>query len=117
MPGRCAMTIVTVVRDEPPPIVGVIGRLMDAAFEAFERTLDWLETTGILVERIDPQREPGEAARFESVARSLAREGRRCLPLVLVDGEIVSSGVRPGRARLARLVGQGRLHPEPLSVR
>ena len=111
------MTIVTVVRDEPPPVIGVMGTVRDAAFEAFERTLDWLETTGILVERFDPYREPGEAARLDAVASALARDGRRCLPLVLVDGEVVSSGVRFGRARLARLVGQGRLNPEPLAVR
>jgi len=102
------MTIVTVFRDEPPPIIGVMGTVMDASFEAFERTLDWLETTGILVERFDPKREPGEAARFESVVGALARDGRHCLPLILVDGAIVSLGVRPGRARLARLVGRSR---------
>jgi len=111
------MTIVTVFREEPAPIIGVIGTLREAGFEAFERTLDWLETTGILVERFDPEKEPHEVAHFESVVGRLARDGRRCLPLVLVDGDMVSSGVRPGRARLARLVGQGRLKPEPLAVR
>lgn len=75
-------------------------------------TVEWR-----VVERFDPEKEPHEAARFESVVGALARDGRRCLPLVLVDGEVVSSGSRPGRARLARLVGRGRLAPEPLGVR
>ena len=47
------MAAVTVVRRVPPPIIGVIGQLRDPSFDAFEATLDWLETTGTPVERID----------------------------------------------------------------
>jgi hypothetical protein len=102
------MTTVTVFRQPPPPIIGVCGVVPDPAFAAFEQDLDWLETTGVLVERIDPRKEPGEAARFEAVTASLAREGQRCLPLILVDGVLVSSMVRPTRSQLARLVGRSR---------
>ena len=47
------MTLVTVFRRVPKPITGMIGILYDAEFEAFEANLDWLETTGVLVERFD----------------------------------------------------------------
>ena len=100
------MTTVTVFRHPPRPVIGVCGVVFDRAFEVFEQTLDWLETTGILVERIDPWKQPEEAARFEAVTASLAREGHCCLPLILVDGVIASSRVLPTRTQLARLVGR-----------
>jgi len=103
------VTTVTVFRHPPPPVIGVCGVVFD---RAFEQNLDWLEAIGILVERIDPQEQPEEAARFEAVRDSLARDGDRCLPLILVDGSIVSSGIRPTRSHLARLVGRNRRQPE-----
>jgi hypothetical protein len=106
------MTAVTVFRHPPPPIIGVCGVIPDRAFQSFEETLDWLEAIGVLVERIDPVERPHEASRFEAVADSLAREGHRCLPLILVDGVLVSSGIRPSRSQLARLVGRSRRQPD-----
>ena len=106
------MTTVTVLRHPPPPVIGVCGVVFDRAFEAFEQNLDWLEAIGILVERIDPQEQPEEAARFEAVRDSLAREGNRCLPIVLVDDVLVSSGVHPTRSQLARIVGRNRRQPD-----
>jgi hypothetical protein len=106
------MTTVTVFRHAPPPLIGVCGVVPDRAFEALEQKLDWLEANGFLVERLDPYRQPGEAARFVGVTDALASEGARCLPLILVDGVIVSSGVHPTRTELARFVGQHRSHPE-----
>jgi len=106
------MTTVTVLRHSPPPVIGVCGVVFDRAFEAFEQNLDWLETTGIFVERIDPLEQPEEAARFDAVRDLLEREGHRCLPLILVDGALVSSGVRPTRSRLARLVGRNCRQPD-----
>jgi hypothetical protein len=106
------MTTVTVFRHPPPPVIGVCGVVFDRAFEAFEENLDWLEAIGVLVERFDPQEQPEEGARFEAVKDSLAREGQRCLPLILVDGTLVSSGVRPTRTQLARVVGQHRSQTE-----
>jgi hypothetical protein len=102
------MTTVTVFRHPPPPVIGVCGVVFDRAFEAFDQDLDWLDTTGILVERIDPLERPEKAARFDGVRDSLARHGDRCLPLILVDGVLVSSRVRPTRSQLARLVGRSR---------
>jgi hypothetical protein len=111
------MTTVTVFRHAPPPLVGVCGVVPDHASEAFEQNLDWLEAIGFLVERFDPHRQPGAAAHFQSVAEPLAQEGDRCLPLILVDGAIVSSGVYPTRTQLARLVGQHRSQTDLAAVR
>lgn len=110
------MTTVTVFRHVPPPLVGVCGVVPDRASEALEQNLDWLEAIGILVERFDPYLEPAEADRFPAVRDALAREGGRCLPLILVDGVVASSGVHPTRTRLARLVGKHRSQPELASA-
>ena len=102
------MTTVTVFRHAPPPLIGVCGVVPDRVSEALEQNLDWLEASGFLVERFDPYRQPGEVVRFEAVTQSLAKAGNRCLPLILVDGVVVSSGVHPTRSQLARVVGQHR---------
>jgi hypothetical protein len=111
------MTTVTVFRHAPPPLIGVLGVLPDPVSEAFEQNLDWLEASGVLVERFDPYRQPGEAALFQAVTESLAKEGDRCLPLILVDGVVVSSGVDPTRSQLARVVGQHRSQTELAAAR
>ncbi|HET7485940.1 MAG TPA: arsenic metallochaperone ArsD family protein [Solirubrobacterales bacterium] len=102
------MTVVTVFRHAAPSLIGVLGVIPDPAFEALEKNLDWLEATGVLVERFDPYQEPARAAGFKAVTESLAREGGRCLPLILVDAEVVSTGHAPTRTELARWVGHHR---------
>jgi len=100
------MTIVTVFRHVPPPIIGTVGVIQDRAFAAFEERLDWLEAVGLPVERFDPSLEPAEAAARPAVRDLLSTEGDRCLPLVLVDDVVVLRGVYASRAQLARAVGQ-----------
>lgn len=102
------MTIVTVVRRVPPPIFGVVGLVQDRSVEAFEQTLDWLETTGTVVDRIDPVQDPEALARVPEGCALLAKEGTPCLPLVLVNDSVVSRGTTPDRAMLVRLVGLSR---------
>ncbi len=111
------MTTVTVFRRVPPPIIGVCGVVRDRGFGSFEQDLDWLEATGVLVERIDPQERPEEIERFKAARESLAREEDRVLPIIFVDGVLASSGRRPTRSQLARLVGRSRRQPElPVAV-
>jgi len=101
------MTFVTVFRRVPKPITGMIGILYDAEFEKFEANLDWLETTGILVEQFDPATARHEVAKRPAVQQVFADEGERSLPLILVNESVVSKGRYLSRAQLARAVGQG----------
>ena len=103
------MTLVTVFRRVPPPIIGMIGVVHDRAFEAFEERLDWLEGCGVLVDRWDPGTAPAEGDSSDLVQQILAKEGADCLPLILVDGVVVSRGVYLSRPDLARAVGQVRI--------
>ena len=102
------MTFVTVFRRVPKPITGMIGTLYDSEFEKFEANLDWLETTGVLVEQFDPVAAPQEVANRPAVQQILSVDGDRCLPLILVNESVVSRGVYLSRAQLARVVGQQR---------
>ena len=101
------MTFVTVFRRVPRPITGMIGILHDPDFERFEANLDWLETTGVLVEQFDPSAAQAEVAKRPAVRQILSAEGDRCLPLILVNESVVSRGRYLSRAQLARAVGQG----------
>jgi hypothetical protein len=101
------MTFVTVFRRVPRPITGMIGILQDPDFARFEANLDWLETTGVLVEQFDPSTAHAEVAKRPVVQQILTAEGDRCLPLILVDEAVVSRGTYLSRAQLAGAVGQG----------
>jgi hypothetical protein len=101
------MTFVTVFRRVPKPITGMIGVLYDPEFEKFEANLDWLETTGVLVEQFDPSTARDEVAKRPTVQQILSDEGERSLPLILVNESVVSKGRYLSCAQLARAVGQG----------
>lgn len=98
------MTHVTAFRHVPKPIIGMVSVVSDPQFKALEEGLDWLETTGLLVERFDPATEPS-GVEAHPVARQLLSAGEGCLPLVLVDEAVVLQGAYPSRAQLARAVG------------
>ena len=101
------MTFVTVFRRVPKPITGMIGILYDPEFERFEANLDWVETTGVLVEQFDPSTAQNEVAKRPAVQHILSDERERSLPLILVNESVVSRGTYLSRAQLARAVGQG----------
>ena len=98
------MTIITVFRHVPPPIIGTCGVIQDRTFKIFEEGLDWVEACGTFVERFDPATDPAEVDRRQAVKEILAAEGDRCLPMILGDGKVVSCGAYPNRTELAHLV-------------
>jgi hypothetical protein len=102
------MVFVTVFRHVPRPITGMIGVLYDRTFLTLEENLDWLGTTGILVERFDLSTAPSEVATRPVVHQLLSAEGDACLPLILVNDAVVSRGAHPSRTQLARAVGSAR---------
>lgn len=99
------MTTVTVVRHVPEPVIGVVSTTGNHAVDAFEQALDWLETTGTVVERIDPGDAPEGLAHMPEIRDLLAREGTASLPVIVVNDSIASRGVMLDRSHLAHLVG------------
>jgi hypothetical protein len=101
------MTNITVFRHVPRPIIGMVSGVNDRRFATLDESLDWLETTGLLVERFDPSVEPWEVAK-RPAAQELLSKGDGCLPLVLVNDVVVLQGIYPSRTQLARAVGTQR---------
>jgi AhpD family alkylhydroperoxidase len=90
-----------------PPMccsTGVCGPEVDPALVRFASDLEWLKEKGVEVERFNLSQEP---AKF--VAHAVVTEAMRgrddALPLVLLDGKIVSQGTYLSRDALAGLVG------------
>jgi Arsenical resistance operon protein ArsD len=103
-----AMPLVTVFRRIPQPIVGTVGVIHDRGFEPFEERLDWLEASGVPVERLDPAADRTDVAAREEVRGLLATEGEGCLPLIRVNDAVALRGGYPTRTELARAVGRTR---------
>ena len=92
-----------------PPMccsTGVCGPHVDVALTQFSSDLEWLESQGVEVRRYNLAQEPGVFVDHALVKSALAKSGEKCLPLILVDGEIVAEGAYPSREELAVLVSR-----------
>lgn len=94
---------------DPPQCcsTGVCGPKVDEKLVRFAADLDWLGKNGAAVERFNLAQQPDVFMANDDVREKLVIEGNGCLPLVLVDGGIVSSGRYPDRTELAELAGLG----------
>jgi len=91
-----------------PPMccsTGVCGPSVDPALPKFAADLDWLSVKGVEVVRYNLARNPGAFAQNALVRDALQKKGNECLPLILVDGKIVSTASYPNRDELMGLVG------------
>ena len=84
---------------------GICGPVVDPVLPRFAADLAWLSGQGIAVKRHNLAQEPQAFVGNELVKRALTERSAACLPLVLVDGRIVSQGRYPSRGELAAFVG------------
>lgn len=84
---------------------GVCGPSVDPALPRFAADLEWLKSKGIEVERHNLAQEVAAFTSNPVVKTALNSRGSKCLPLVLLDGSIVSEAIYPTREQLARLTG------------
>ncbi|QDT00104.1 arsenite efflux transporter metallochaperone ArsD [Adhaeretor mobilis] len=80
---------------------GVCGPQIDPVLPKFAADLDWLAKQGHQVDRFNLAQDAAEFAKNESVQALLSSDGIECLPLVIVDGQIVSRSEYPSRENLA----------------
>jgi hypothetical protein len=100
------MTVTVQVFDPPQCCpTGVCGPAADPALARFAADLDWLHNRGVTVERYNLAQQPAAFTEHPEVREALAQAGLGCLPLVVVDGRVVSRGRRPSRADLAAWAG------------
>ncbi|MDX2037762.1 MAG: arsenite efflux transporter metallochaperone ArsD [Isosphaeraceae bacterium] len=91
-----------------PPMccsTGICGPSVDPVLPRFAADLDWLRRRGLSVARYNLSQQPAEFVANSTVTAALQEFGNDCLPLILLDGRIVSKGVHPDRSELARLAG------------
>ena len=83
---------------------GVCGPSVDPALTKFAADLEWLKQHNVLVERYNLAQQPDKFVQNKAVLDAMGLAGDLCLPLILVDGQIVCRNSYPDRQELSRLV-------------
>ena len=83
---------------------GVCGPGVDPVLARFASDLSWLEAQGVSVQRFNLGQQPEQFASAPQVLAELQADPE-VLPLIVVDGEIVSRRDYPTRRQLASWVG------------
>jgi hypothetical protein len=84
---------------------GVCGPNVDPKLVQFSAALEWLRSQGVQVERYNPSHQYEAFTGNANVVKAVNNYGMSCLPLILVNGQIVSHNSYPSREELAALVG------------
>jgi hypothetical protein len=84
---------------------GVCGASVNPKLVQFAGDLDELKQRGVTVSRFNLSSEPAAFVAEPLVKEALAKEGNGCLPLILVNGSIVSKGNYPTRNELMQWAG------------
>jgi len=90
---------------------GVCGPEVDPALVAFAADLKWLAEQGIEVQRYNLGTEPQAFADNPAVVKEM-EAGMDRLPVIALDGHIVSTGVYLSRDQLAAKLGLGSAKPK-----
>lgn len=81
---------------------GVCEPQVDPVLPRFAADLQWLKSQGVQVERFNLAQQPEAFMQNPDVHRALVTQGTTCLPLIVVDGRIVSRREYPSREMLAQ---------------
>ena len=104
--SSCRTSTKTLKVYDPPMCcsTGVCGPNVDPALVRFAADLKWIQGQGVTVERFNLAQSPMAFAENTTVRSELEKKGEAALPLTIVDGEVVASGVYPSRDELATLL-------------
>lgn len=83
---------------------GVCGVDVDPVLVQFAADLKWLEEKGVSVARYNLGQEPQAFAANPAVIKEM-EGGMDRLPILVADGQIVTTGVYPSRLQLAQKLG------------
>jgi len=90
---------------------GVCGPEVDPALVAFAADLKWVAGQGVAVQRYNLGTEPQAFAANPAVIKEI-EAGMDRLPIIAVDGHIVSTGIYPSRDQLAAKLGLSAAKPK-----
>ncbi len=83
---------------------GVCGVTVDPVLAQFAADLQWVAAQGVTVTRHNLGQEPKAFAANPAVVKEM-EAGMDRLPIMVIDGCIVSTGLYPSRAQLAQKLG------------
>ena len=92
---------------------GVCGVDADTILINFTADTAWLRKQGVEVQRFNLAQEPSAFISDPAVKAEINEHGETCLPLLVLDGAVISRGVYPNRAQLQALAG---FESEPLAT-
>ncbi len=95
---------------------GVCGVDVDPVLAQFAGDLKWVEKHGISVQRYNLGQEPQAFASNPGVVKEM-ETGMDRLPVIVVDGHIVSTGIYPSRVQLAQKLGIALTAVEPPHIK
>ncbi len=84
---------------------GICGPGVDPKLVAFAADIQWLKDQGIFVERYNLAQQPDKFVTCKVVTDAMALSGDLCLPLIVINDKVVSTGDYPTRKQLQKLVG------------
>jgi disulfide oxidoreductase YuzD len=84
---------------------GVCGPSVDPRLPRFAADLNWLRNQGVQVERYNLAHQPQAFVAQEDVKKAIRADQQQALPLVTVNGQIVSKGIYPSRQMLMAWCG------------
>lgn len=84
---------------------GVCGPNVDTKLVQFSAALGWLRAKGVMAERFNPSHRYDAFASNAAVVKAINDGGLNCLPLILVNGVVVTRGVYPLQEQLATMSG------------
>jgi hypothetical protein len=98
---------------------GICGPFVDPALVQFAADLEWLRRQGVHVDRFNLSQQPSAFSEQEDVRAMLNSVGVTALPIIRVNGRIVSHGVYPPLGQLAawtRIEANKPSNPDPLPI-
>jgi len=87
---------------------GVCGPKVDKKLVEFSAALEWLRSKGVEVIRYNPTQQYEAFMGNAKVVETVNSNGTGCLPLILVDGDVVSQGGYPVKDELVAMAGLGK---------
>jgi arsenite methyltransferase len=87
---------------------GVCGPQVDPVLPRFAADLEWLRSQGHQVDRYNLAQQPDAFTKNDVIHKLLASQGMKCLPIIVVDGHVVSQRGYPSREMLTLWAGCAR---------
>jgi len=84
---------------------GICGPSVDPQLIRFAADLEWLQGSGVSVERFNLAQQPKAFVDNAAAKQALDTTGEAALPLITVNGTVKSTGTYPSREQLAEWAG------------